>query len=405
MGNVRWVGGRQQARAQVETVTIGSNTAAQTFPVKIGRKTVTYTAGTGESTTTVAQGLWALLDASTEGEFAEVDWGDEPAAAVITATGPADGAPITLVTTGGTGTISHTTTVAPLSPYDANDAANFDGNALPSADVVYLDAGAVPMRYNLDVAGWGNVTAIHRRATYSGAVGLPDANPAGYEEYRVRRLTPAAATVVTVRVEQSANTGAFRLDDAAAGGAVTVQVTGDGTGGEPADLTGLPASSVVNVAGGSVILAPLVSDTCTVLTFRGSNSSVEFGPGLTLSGTATLVSCTGVAKGSWTALSLNGGSLDVLGAATGPLTIDGGTVRWRSTGAVATGTVIGSGGVLDFTLSPQGVAMGGAVSLYAGATFWDPAGRVTTPYTLTYVRCSMEEVSVNVGTAKSLAVS
>src|SRR4051812_46783557 len=117
MATVTWVG-KSQTTPQLDTITVGSATAAQTFTATRNGKVVSYTAGGGETTTTVALAVLALLQASTEPEFQELTFAAGSAGNLVTITGPADGAPFSL-TVGGTGTISlaHTTTAA--GPFDA----------------------------------------------------------------------------------------------------------------------------------------------------------------------------------------------------------------------------------------------------------------------------------------------
>lgn len=399
MGVVTYVG-RQPVRRQVNTITIGSSTAAQTFKAKVGpTREVSYTAGSGETTTTIAVALQALCAAMTDGEFAELDWGSVPTTASFTVTGPDDGAPFTLAVSG-TGTISGgTPTVTPLSPSDVADGANYSGGALPAdaTDSLVIENTAVPLLYNLDALAAITLASpgLTRRGTHAGAIGLPTTNAGGYPEYRPTQLSVKSATI-DVQTSRSDGAGGIKLLATLTGSAVTAVIRGDGSntgvGAEVVEISGLPASSVVDVAESSVAVCPLTGQTGTVATLVGTNSTVRVGAGCTLTG-PSLSQCDALIEANWSGtLTMDGGSVEVNRAAAGVFTIEAGTMTWLSTGNPGSGCVIGSNGTLDLSQAPKGLTFGGTVSLYAGATLNDPAGRGGN-YAVSPVHCTLQEAT------------
>ena len=404
MATVIWLGSAQ-AVAQVDTLTVGSATAGHTFWVTINGKVLKYTAGSGETTTTVAAALQALLAASAEPEFAEIAW--TTSTNTVVATGPAGGTPFTLSVAGGTGTFSRTATTTPTGPSDAANAANYSGGALPSAaDHLVFEGPGAACLYGLTALAAVALGSVTRRATYAGPIGLGEQNPAGYREYRTRYFSANAPTIL---VEQPADDGAgqVRLDVVHTGSPATVTAVGDraatGLGAEALEVFGLPTGSVVNVSGGSVAVAPLTGQAAAVATLRAVDSTVTVGGGVTL-GAADFYNSTARVGSTLASLAVDGGTVTVTGAAAATtVTVDGGELVWRSTGSPGT-VAVGGGGRIDFAAAPAAVALGGAATLAAGSAWNDPAGRVTGPYDLVLDRCQIAEVSLALGTQRTLTI-
>lgn len=407
MADIFWLG-KAQATPQVDTVVIGSHTAAQTFTATINGKTITYIAGASDTTNAlVATGLAAALDDSTEGEFTELDF--EASGANVLVTGPDDGAPFTL-TVGGTGTISTSTTTSPVSPSDIGNGANYSGGSLPAAaDRLVLQGTDVPMKYN--AGALTNAITVARFRSYTGSIGLPDINPNGYREYRTTHLA-LNATAIYFEEGNADSAGQFRLSGTSAS-ACTVNVVGEGSsqqaGFEVLELKGFVANSVLNVTSGSVTVAPFAGQTSILTTIRGTNSTITLGPGCTLSSgttpTINLTNCTAVINTTYTTFTMNGGQTTVLGSAAATTqTVDGGILTWKSTGSLGT-PEIGGGGTLDLSFAPAAVAAGGTIKVNAGAAMLDPNGRIGTSYNIQLYRCDMNEVSLLIGNGKTIAVS
>jgi hypothetical protein len=390
MADVIWRG-LQRARAQVATLTIGTASTGGTITVTVGGTKSVIITPTTTNTTTTATELLAALQACTEGEFTEITW--TSSGAVVTGTGPADGAPFTIAKTdgGSNATTLASSATAPLSPHDAADGANYSTGAIPAAaDRLVFQDGDVSVKYGL--TGLTNAISVLRRDTYTGAIGLPDQSANGYVEYRRTHLDVDATAIV---IEQSAGdfAGQFRLECTSAA-ACTLTVTGGSPaqlGAEVVDIYGLPASSVLNVAGGSVLVAGKVGQTATVATWLGTRASFRFGSGVTLTAGERLRDVTALVLCSWSgSLTLDGGDVTVGGSAAGSLVIDGGRVVWRSTGNPGNSPAIGSGGSLDLTQAPKTLTIGGTVAAYAGGALDDTAGRGGN-YALQWVRCTPQE--------------
>lgn len=408
MATVLWIG-QQIARAQVNTLTVGSATAGHTFITTINGKSITYTAVSGDTTTTVAAAIRALLAASDAGEFSELTYGT-PSTNTFTITGPDDGAPFT-VTLSGTGTYSSSSTTAALSPHDLNDGKNYSTGSLPSgSDDLVFENGSVDAKYNAAALTGITLTSVVRRASFTGRIGLPLNNANGYREYRTSEVEFDAPTQ-TYELAPGDQAGQIRVKSVGAS-AVTLLVTADSNGAavgsEVVELRGLPSSSVVRVQSASLALARNAGHTATVTTLTANDSTVWLGSGVTLT-TANLTNCNTTTYTGWTTLNqYAGGTTQVFGAAAGGnagLKVYGGSVIWRSTGATGNSPVVGIGATVDFSRAPSSVTCGGTIELNAGSTWNDPSGRITTSYNITTNRCTLADVNLNVGPNKTLAVS
>lgn len=410
MANCVWIGA-QTVRRKVAAVTVGSATNAETFTLTTGTgKVISHTAAS-DTVTTIAAALLVLAEAMrlTEGDWAELEFSTNTAG-VFTVTGPADGAPFTL-TAGGTGTLTVTETTAPLSPHDANDVKNYSTGALPvdTVDALIFENSSVDVRYNLAALAALGLTSLTRRVSYTGRIGLPDTAAGGYVEFRAKELS---VKVAGIQWEQSGADGfqQHRLLNVTTGGATTMNVVGDGStpevGAETLEFRGSPASSVVNVTGGSIRFAPYVGQACTVLTLRGLNSTISVGPSMTLSGTVSLIGCQARVLSSWTTslTTSKGSEVEVGGAAAGVLVIDAGAVRWKSTGAIGASPIIGSEGTLDLSQAPTALTPSGTVQMYAGATLDDSAGRFGN-FAVKLNRCTLAEVNIVTPDDKTLTLS
>jgi hypothetical protein len=392
-----WVG-KQKYVAQLYQVTISSISSTQTVTATINSLVETYTA-TGSDATAAAAAVVAQLSATLTPEFSQFTFSSS--GAVITATGPSDGRPVS-ITWGGTATLTGTSAAASAkSPHDASDGVNWStGSAPGNGDTAVFENGSVDCLYNLS-AFTSNTLAVVKRSSYGGQMGLPDTNPLGFPEY-LPALFETAGTTLTVE-----DNGVMVRIKSTAGSATTLTVTGDGGGtlySESVEVTGLPASSVVNVNGGTLALSPLTSQSSAVATLRGANATVRTGPSAVLTA-ASLYDTQSELAGNYTTLVVDGNStVKVARAATAgtSTTIDGGTVNWASTGGPNT-TSVNTGATLDFSGCPALVSVG-TITLDAGATLNDPYERMTKTFNLV-LNCKMSEVTMDLGTRINLAVS
>ena len=160
----------------------------------------------------------------------------------------------------------------------------------------------------------------------------------------------------------------------------------------------------MNVNGGTLALAPLTNQSAAVGTARIANGVLRTGPSAVL-GTATIIDSQAELAGNYTALTVDGDS-DVLvtraATAATSTTLDGGVTRWGSTGGPNT-TTVGTGAELTVAPAPAAVTVG-TITLESGSTLRDPYERMAKTFNLT-VNCKVEEVTLDLGTRFSLAVS
>lgn len=409
MSTVTWVA-RQEQRAQVGTLTVTAADTTSTITITVGGRKSLAVTPTTSNTTTTATDLKTALAASTEPEFKEITW--TCATNVLTFTGPSDGAPITVAKTdGGTNaTTLNTSVTAPLSPYDLNDAANYSGNALPIAgDDLVFEGSSADAKYNATALAGIALNSVTRRATHTGRIGLPVNNPAGYVEYRTTEVQFDAPTQ-TYEVGTSDAAGQIRVQNMGAA-AVTLLVFGGGSntnvGNEIVNIRGLPASSVVQVNGGSAAIAPLAGQTATVQTLSAQDATVWCGSGVTLVD-ATLQNSNYRLDCSMTTLTqVVGGTGEVRGSAAcgaAGLKVYKGTLNWRSSGATGSSPVVGTGGLIDFSQAPTAVTVGGTVELNAGAGWVDPSHKCGS-YNVKFNRCTAQDVLFNPGHDRTVAVT
>lgn len=198
----------QAAVAQVETYTFTApSSAGNTYTATINGKSVTYSANATDGLTAAAAatGLFALVSAqaSVPLELLEIEFAN-PSDGVMTATAKVAGTPFAnvagtsagLVLSTGNGlangiTTAHTT--ANKSPSDVNDAQNWLRVTAPApgvrqipqnGDDVVIAGSSVPLLWNLDQLAAVQINTYTRWQSFTGTIGLPDTNPAGYTEWR-----------------------------------------------------------------------------------------------------------------------------------------------------------------------------------------------------------------------------
>lgn len=399
MADIFWTG-NQRATRRKYTFSVTTAVVNDAITMTVNSKVEAYTI-TSTTTSTAAAGAVAAWQASLVPEIAG-QFEFSVSGAEITVEGPEDGRPVSAAFAAtGTSAISSVTAVTPTSPHDANDTANWSTGAVPgNGDVAVFENTDVSCLYNLDAFD-GETVGVVKRASYGGQIGLPDTNPLGFPEYLDTHLE-TAGTAVTVED----NGVAFRLLSNAAS-AETVNVTGDGAGtlySETVEITGLLTASVVNVNGGSLALDPLTSQSSAVGTLRVANAAFRSGPGCVIT-TGTVINSRAEVGGNWTSLTVDRGAevraARAATAATGT-TIDGGVVRWASTGGPGAVTV-GSDGTLDIGPAPATVTVG-TITLEPGATLLDPNDRMAKTYNLV-LNGEIEEMTLDLGTRFNLAVS
>lgn len=415
MATVSWLG-KQQVTRMLRTITIGGTppSSATTLTVTAGgQATVTYTAATSEALATVATGLLAALNASINGEFREIAFA-AGTTVTVTATGPIDGAPITLAVSGSANglTIAIATTTAATSPHDYTDAANWSGGVIPgAADVVVFENNSVDVRYNLDGAPTTAYTSWTRRDTYTGRIGLDDVAPAGYRQYRAVAVTIRAATI-TVRQSPTDRALQTRIIDNYAAGTAAITVTGPGGGSvgrESVELNLNAQTAALIVSGGSVVVNPLQTQTGALAAVTVSNGVIRVGPTVTSAVAWTLNDSQAEISSAFEKLTVDGQSTvtcreNATGGNTPALVINAGTVRWNSPNDLGANAEIGTGGTLDLSNCPDTVAVGTA-TMFAGSSFLDPYSRADAGYVVVLSGCSVSEVTLELGTGRTATIT
>lgn len=390
--------GRAAIVAQVDTITVGGTpSAGNTYSVTINSRSVTYTAVSGDTTTTIATALLALLQTTSNPEFREINWSSS--AAVITGTANTPGLSFTASVSTSGGTITRAGLVANSSPSDVSLAGNWSGGTLPATgdDLVFEDS-SIPAIYGLSTTF--DPASITIRDSFSGPIGLPKYNTdGGYLEYRgcVFQITENA----TITIDQSPSAGAGHYKFSATSDVVTLNLNGPGgglLGQESVQITGTASNSVLNCYGGSVLVAPDAGDTATLTTVRVVDGVVRCTSGVTLS-SATIYQTGGTVQieTNVSVWNIDGNATGIVrGAATiGTVSIDAGTLQVRSTGTITTLNV-GSGATVDFSGSRSPITVTNC-TIAAGAAINDPDRRVTWTNGIKLNRCTLAEVQLSLG--------
>lgn len=380
--------------AQISTVTPGGTIAAtDTFVLTINNKSITFTVGGTATVAAVVTGLYDLFIASTEPEFLEIEATDSTTHLTLTARIP--GVPFTFATVannvsgGGAPSSTDATPTAASGPTFANVAANWSGATLPvDSDIIVIE-GAHNITDGLDQSAVSPERIIIR--DFSGTIGRPPINPAGYPEYREQYMKyGATADGVTIDVDvfQGTTSGLIRLNTNDAQTVLNVYQTGNPASPLIKALTfqGTHASNVANVLAGSVGFATEAGESATLATLRvgpgnfGSALDVECGIGLTcttfnfLGGTAAVYNDIGTinAKGGTAILTL----WDDADITTALSVLDGATVYPNGVMTVAAST-IANGGQILLNQDNRAVTFSATITVGVGGVFRDPFGRGT----------------------------
>lgn len=405
MSTVRWTPGAS-SKAQTVTLLVGSATVGDTFVTTINGRSVTYTAVSGDTTSTIASAIQALLSSSQDGEFQGVTW--SVSSATITGTASTAGEPFT-VSKSGTGTYTLTTTQANSSPSDLSATANWSGAALPvNADDVVFELTDIPARWNLESAISGvSLNSLKVRDSFVSTISNPNYTTSGteYHEYRGTTLTVTGCTTLEVWQRSGAQAGDFRFNVGAV--AETLRVYGDGSGqigSEVVQWRGTNAANVAYVVGGSLAVATEAGQTATLATLDIENGQVRCGPTVTL----TTVSIYGGAfdsRSGCTTLAIDGGATAAIrdAAAVTTASVDGqSTLDYASSGTLGT-VLVGPGSTLDLSGGRDPVTITNC-TLNTGSTLNDPDRRATFTNAIVLNRCGLADVTINRGQHCSITV-
>ena len=438
MGTVVHRGGAVAVK-QVDTITVANTWAtADTVTLTINGRDLVITIGADTTTANVATIIKQAFNGDTQTgtgdhtvappiadsggqaipEFTEIV--AAVASSVVTLTANTAGVPFTLSVvevTAGTGTAVEATPTAATGPFYWDNADNWDTGAVPvDSDDIVFDQNSGSVKYVLD-QGAVTPNSISIREGWDGEIGLPQINDDAvgnpYVEYRATALkigNSGDANPYTVTIDSSKLAGArFDFDT----GQVTVNVFNTGPelddGTPNVILKGSHASNQVNVNRGSVGVAHLPGETAVVATLRvgfvvnvAGDSNVKCSDGVTLTTINQQGGFLEIATAT-TLIDMTDGELTVLDGAHTAINVDGGICLYRSTGTLTTLNA-GNGGTADFSRDMRDRTVTNC-NVFAGASVLDQFQTVTFTNGLDLQRCSLEDVTLKLGTHFTITLS
>lgn len=420
MANRTWVG-LAPLVAQVTDFLAFTIDPGDVLKITIGTKFISYTALTNVEEDAIAA-LLALAQASTYPEFTEITW-SSPSATILRATANIPGVAFTAVASivaGGTGAFGSSNTTANSGPNDWRCTDNWAEGVVPVAgDSVFIDNSATSILYGIDFTG-GYYGTITFGEYWSGEVGLPESNPAGYDEYRPTFMKFSSGGTTTLTYRGSGARAKFDFNAPTLGATVSIYNSGQSNDTyRPIMLNG--KIHRLRLYRGSVSVAELVGQSSDIGTssgeiFTGYVTSAEADAKLKIGGygTVTIASAcsTNLTAGQVevintslpTIVTLSGAAtLTQYGGTGGQIVNNGGTVRWPSVGTLSSyiggpsSTFIRGNGKQGMTLT--------ACTLDKGATFNDELGTITFTNPILLRSCKINEVTLDLGYNRTLQVA
>lgn len=410
MATRTWIGSAQKVAQVTAWVLGGTWEATDVIIFTIGTRSFSLVAGSTNTTTIAALMVttWNALVAANFPEFSEMTASSNTA--TFTLTGDTAGVPFTVTisttetgggaadsqTIDGTTTSTGTTSTSCSSPNHWSIASNWAEGAVPTgADDVVIDRGDVDILYGLDQNAV-TLTSLTITNGYSGDIGLPTRNSAGYEEYRDTQLK-ISATTINIGQYTGRGSGRIKINT----GSVQTQVNCYATGtsaeaGIPSLLwKGTNASNVVNVFGGSFGAAMFSGETATIATLRQTAGQVTCTTGVTLT-TIDKVGGSMTITSSATTITHGGGDIRVDG--TGAVTTINareGTVNYTSTGTI-TNLNIYDGGAVSFDINNKARTVTNC-TMTSGGALSDANKTVTWSNGVILYQCGIGAVQLNLG--------
>jgi hypothetical protein len=417
MATVIWKGDAQPI-AQVTRCTVGGTIEANdVFTITVGSKSISVVGGSTTAATVAANivAAWNALNATQYPEFAAIVASDA-GAGDLDLTAKVAGVPfaITLVSSesgGGSAdsqTFTQTTPVAAAGGAFWSVPANWSTGAVPvSGDDVIVQNSANPILYGLDQSSV-TLSSLLVDQSFTGTIGLPRTAAGGAVEYRQQYLKIGATSIIIGRGE-GAGSGRIKIDTLAVQTALSIL-----NSGTPAEVgvrsvlwKGTHASNVVHVNKGSFAAANFAGETATITALKeGYRTNTVNDSDVRLGGGCTLSACNITKLGgsleigsSFASLTQVGGETAIVAGAPTTMVINGGAVRYKSSGNYTSATV-GSGGELDFRQDLQ-TRSGTNTTLHKGGILRDPAKTVTftNPIALT---CDLSDVTLDLGNTFNL---
>jgi hypothetical protein len=276
-------------------------------------------------------------------------------------------------------------------PHHENNADNWSTNTVPinNDDFVY-DSGEVDCCFNIST-GIQPATFVKTKG-YSGQIGLAEVNTDDstypYIEYRTKHLTFSNnAVTTTYTLEQGDGKGSPMVRIDAGAGRSTVNIYGKGPRADAAVpcilFNGTHISNEFNNLAGDLGLAYYASDSAHAANIRTGDGSGN--GGLTHGGSGLDVIDAVVETSDGATLILNsatssgqirmkgGGDVFIYSGAHADVVIDGGHLRYYSSGSLgATQVVVANGGHLDKSVDMRNTVLATPAQLYFGAKVSDP---------------------------------
>lgn len=401
-----WRGGAK-AVAQVTTISFSAYTSGVEYRVTCNGKVVAFEA-TASTAANVFDGLVAALAAATDAEFR--DFTAVNATSTLTLTGTQAGRPFTVTaSTDDTPTATVTNAVAATGPNHLFEAANWVGGAAPSAgdDLVFADTAASVL-YGLESTGsdYGDITVD---STFTGQIGLPATNAAGYPEYRPRFLKLGNAAAYALTIGQGRGRQSSRIQIDANGGDLTATIFGSGAGDSTYAITIINTANTSDIAisGGSVLVdATSSGGTATVRITPGATgqAQVELSERITAAGAITMSGGSLRLRGVATSLeAYDNAQAIVTGNLTTAKTGQGGSIHWESGEGITNLNLFAAGA---FSFARNGAAKTVTnCTMSPGARLEDPLGVVTFTNGIDLTGCRLQDVQLDLGRERTITPS
>lgn len=439
MATPRWLGHALDVADVWSFGVIDTWAEGDTATVTINSKDLTVTVGSTDTPAQVALLIEAMINGAAFvenetrnetgdnlGEFSRIT--ASASSASVTLTGDDKGTPFTPTvsqSTVGDGTLDALTNgTAATGKNHFDNADNWSTGSVPvDSDDVVVDEGDVSIKYGLDQNAV-TLDSITITQGFEGEIGLPETNEDDtaltYREYRDQywktgNVADANPTTISIGEGDGAGSGRLKIDSNT--GQVTINVRNSGQRAEPDKNAiiwkGTHVDNELNVSKGDFAAAFVDGETAHFATVRvgfldnqDGDSIVFLGSGVDIANAA--VSQTGgtlsidSATGTGTIL-VNGGELTVLSGAHASIIVDSGTCFYQSTATLAS-TKTGDGGTMDYRRDnrPRTVS---AAEIYSRSTYLDPQRTITHTTGVDLVRCSIADVTLDLGTDLTLSTS
>lgn len=293
--------GNQANVAQQDAITVLTVANGAVLSAVINGKTVSYSCTAADTQASATTAWFALLSnrATAPPEFQEITWAN-PANGVITASSATPGVPFTLTASASGGaTLVQNHPQPNVSQADVGDPQNWSRGGFPmlpqAGDDIVLADSANPLLYNLTALANVRLNSFTRWQSFAGTVGLPEANPNGYVEYRPTYLKlsgPQNGTLLlSLGVGQSGSgPGRERYDVGGQATKVTVLNGGSALDEVAIRFLGTNAGNTLTLVNTSVGVAMLPGEVASLSSAAVDGAGfLELGPGcactsLTLTG-------------------------------------------------------------------------------------------------------------------------